>query len=196
MKAFMAIAGLLIVLGLVYALAFFGILPTQKMAEKNASLMPIFTKLHLAKAKKHVLTASASAPVSPEQQAFDSQKKKLAADQAQLAKDQAAFESEKQTAAAPGPNTPNGDTTAPIASDNVAKLNAIYATMSADDISHILAKLPDPDVIQTLTQLDEKKAGQVLTSLPVDRAARISRQMAHTEPHLQNASQTLPATAL
>ncbi len=185
MKAVMGIAGLFVVLGLVYALAFFGIIPTQKMAEKNASLMPIFTKMHLAKAKKPAKAVPAKAAVSPEQLALNAQKKKLAADQAQLDKDRAAFETEKQQAAAPAPNAVG---TAPAASDNTAKLNAIYATMAADDISHILAKLPDPDVIQTLTQLDEKKAGQVLTSLPTDRAARISRLMTHTAPRMQSAA--------
>ena len=184
MKAVLAIVA---VLGLVYALAFFGILPAQKMADKNPALAPFLTTLHLAKIKKPIKGALAAVAPSPEQQALEAGKKKLATDQAQLAKDRAAFETEKQQAAAPAPTASSNAPAAPGASDNSAKLSAIYATMSADDISHILGKLPDPDVIQALTQLDEKKAGQVLAILPVDRAARLSRLMTHPTPQMQAA---------
>jgi flagellar motility protein MotE (MotC chaperone) len=181
MKAVLAIVA---ILGIVYALAFFGILPAQKMADKNPALAHVLTTLHLAKVKKPIKGTLAATAPSPEQQALEAGKKKLAADQAQLAKDRVAFETEQQQAAAPAPaaapSTPNN-------SASSAKLSAIYATMSADDISHILGKLPDPDVIQALTQLDEKKAGQVLAILPVDRAARLSRLMTHPVPQMQAA---------
>jgi flagellar motility protein MotE (MotC chaperone) len=181
MKAVLAIIALL---GLVYALAFFGILPAQKMADKNPALAHVLTTLHLAKIKKPIKGALAAAALSPEQQALEAGKKKLAADQAQLAKDRAAFETEPQQGTAPALTA---SSSTPAASSSSAKLSAIYATMSADDISHIFSKLPDPDVIGALTQLDEKKAGQVLAILPVDRAARLSRLMTHPAPQMQAA---------
>ena len=193
MKAFLGLFGVLAVLGILYALAFFGILPVQKMADKNPSLASVLTKLHLAKVKKPMKAALAANTPSPEQQALEAAKKKLATDQSQLEKDRASFEAEKQQAAAPAATT---DPSAPTSSDSSSKLSAIYATMSADDISHILGKLPDPDVIQALTQLDEKKAGQVLAILPVDRAARLSLLMTHPVRQMQAALKPLPLKSL
>jgi len=159
-------------LGVVYGLAFFGIIPVQKMADKSPGLASTLTKLHLAKAKKPAPATPPGAAPSPEQQALDAQKKQTAADRAQLDKDRADFEAQKAQPAAP----PDGVASTPPP-DHAAKLGAIYATMSADDLARIFGKQPDPDVIQSLTQLDEKKAGQVLAALPADRAARLTRQM-------------------
>ncbi len=174
MKAVIGLFSVLALLGAVYGLAFFGIIPVQKMADKSPALAHALTSLHLAKAKKpaHGSLSPVAAP-NPEQQALDAQKKKLAADQAQLAKDRAALEAQKQQPAAPA----DGGVPPTPASGNAAKLGAIYATMSADDLSRIFGKLPDPDVIASLTQLDEKKAGQVLAALPADRAARLTQRM-------------------
>lgn len=159
-------------LGVVYGLAFFGIIPVQKMADKSPGLASTLTKLHLAKAKKPAPAAPPGAAPSPEQQALDAQKKQTAADRAQLDKDRADFEAQKAQPAAP-----LDDVASTPPPDHAAKLGAIYATMSADDLARIFGKQPDPDVIQSLAQLDEKKAGQVLAALPADRAARLTRQM-------------------
>lgn len=181
MKAIIGLLSVAALLGVVYGLAFFGIIPVQKMADKSPALASALTKLHLAKAKKSVHSLASPVPApDPEQEALDTGKKKLAADQAQLEKDRAAFEAQKQQA----PPTPDG-AAPPASSDNAAKLGAIYATMSADDLVRIFGKLPDSDVIQSLTQLDEKKAGQVLAAFPADRAARLTKQMAHTAPNRQ-----------
>ncbi len=175
--AFLSVAALL---GIVYGLAFFGIIPVQKMADKSPALASTLTMLHLAKAKKPKQAVPAGAAPDPAQIALDAQKKQLATDRAQLDKDRAAWEAQKQQAPAPADGAaPDAATTA---TDNAAKLSAIYAAMSPDDLARIFGKLPDPDVIQSLTQLDEKKAGQVLAILPADRAARIARQMSHTAP--------------
>jgi flagellar motility protein MotE (MotC chaperone) len=171
LKAVIGLLAVVALLGVVYGLAFFGILPVQKMAAKSPALASALTALHLAKPKKTVPSTPVGAAPNPEQQALDAQKKRLAADRAQLDKDRAALEAQK-----PLPSAPL-DGSAPPSSDNAARLGAIYATMSADDLARIFRKLPDPDVIQSLTQLDEKKAGKVLATLPADRAARLARQM-------------------
>ncbi len=172
MKAVIGLLSVVALLGVVYGLAFFGIIPVQKMADKSPGLASTLTKLHLAKAKKPAPAAPPGAAPSPEQQALDAQKKQTAADRAQLDKDRADFEAQKAQPAAP-----LDDVASTPPPDHAAKLGAIYATMSADDLARIFGKQPDPDVIQSLAQLDEKKAGQVLAALPADRAARLTRQM-------------------
>ena len=177
MKAVLGVFGVLALLGVVYGLAFLGVLPVQKMAGKSPALASALKALHLAKAKKPAHGASPPAAPNPERLALDAQKRKLAADQAQLEKDRAALEAKQQTPAPADGIAPSGS-----ASDNAAKLGAIYATMSADDLARIFGKLPDPDVIASLAQLDEKKAGQVLATLPADRAARLTQRMSRVSP--------------
>lgn len=188
MKAVLGIFGVLVLLGVAYGLAFLGVIPVQKIAGKSPTLASALKALHLAKAKKPARVASPAAAPDPERLALDAQKKKLAADQAQLEKDRATLEAQKQTPAPPADGD-GGASPAPV-SDNAAKLGAIYATMSADDLARIFGKLPDPDVIASLAQLDEKKAGQVLATLPADRAARLTRQMSRVT--LASASPNAP----
>jgi len=181
MKIAIPILGLLALLGVAYGLAFFGIIPAQKMADHSPGLARTLIALHLAKAKKPMLTASAkasvaSAVISPEQEALNTRKKQLADAKAALAKEQADFEAQKQ--AAPAASSP----TAAPAPDTVGKLNAIYAAMSPDDLVPLFSHLPDPDVITALMSLDEKKAGKVLAALPPTRAAHLTQKMSHPCP--------------
>ena len=180
MKIAIPVFGVIVLLGIAYGLAFFGIIPAQKMADHSPGMASALISLHLAKAKKPKLAVGKSAvpaTVSPEQEALNTQKKQLADGQAQLAKDRADFEAEKQQAAA----SPTPGSAAPPA-DSQAKLNAIYAAMSADDLVTIFTKLPDPDVITALMSLDEKKAGKVLAALPPVRAAHLTQEMSHPRP--------------
>ena len=179
MKIVLPLFGLIALLGIGYGLAFVGVIPAQKIADKSPGLAQALITLHLAKTKKPKLaakTAPTPAALSPEQEALNTQKKQLADDKAALAKEQTDFEAQKQAAAA-----------APLAStsavpNSAAKLDAIYAAMSPDDLLTIFAKLPDPDVIAALINMDEKKAGKVLAGLPPTRAARLTRQMSHPRP--------------
>ncbi len=167
MKPLIITLSILVVLGLLYGLAFFGILPAQKWADGSPALAKTLIAMHLARVKRPKPPAAAtSAAPSPEQQALASQKKQMQADRTQLAKDREAFETEKQQAAARSAAAP--------ASDGDSKLAAIYATMSPDDIARIFGKLPDKDVVDALTQMDEKKAGKILAALAPERAAKIS----------------------
>ena len=188
MKIAIPILGLLALLGIAYGLAFFGIIPAQKMADKSPKLAHTLIALHLAKAKKP-LTASgksaAPAPISPEQEALNTQKKQLADAQAKLAKDRADFAAQ-QAAPTPSPASAASPSAASPASgpapDTAGKLSAIYAAMSPDDLTTIFAKLPDPDVVSALMGLDEKKAGKVLAALPPARAAHLTQEMSHPQP--------------
>ena len=183
MKIVLLVFGLVALLGIAYGLAFVGVIPAQKMADQSPGLAQTLISLHLAKAKKPKIaqkTAPDPALVSPEQEALNGEKKQLADDKAALAKEQQDFEARKQAASAVSP--------APAAAgpNSAAKLDAIYAAMSADDMLSIFAKLPDPDVIAALVNMDEKKAGKVLAGLPPARAARLTRQMSH--PHSTSAA--------
>lgn len=170
MKAGLLIVGsIIVIVGVLYGLAFVGIIPTRKWAEKSPKMARMLAALHLA---PKVKPKKAAAAPDPALAALDAQKKQLVADRAQLDKDQAAFEDEKQKAAAPAAAS-NPNSAAPPPAPG-AKLAAIYATMSPDDLARIFIKLPDPAVASTLSHLDEKKAGKILAALPSDRAARLS----------------------
>jgi len=183
MKIAIPILGLLALLGVAYALAFFGIIPAQKMADKSPGLAHTLIAMHLAKAKKPLNAGKtavvASSVISPEQEALNTQKKQLADARATLAKEQADFEAQKQTA--PASSSAASPTAAP-APDTAGKLSAIYAAMSADDLVTIFSHLPDPDIVSALMDLDEKKAGKVLAALPPTRAAHLTQEMSHPRP--------------
>ncbi len=175
MKIVFSILGLLVLLGVLYGLAFLGVIPAQKMADKNPSLAKVLYKMHLAKTKpKAALKLAAQPKADPKQQQIQAEQAQVAADRAQLEKDKAAFEAQKQRAAA---SPPSPSKAAPSGADTNAKLSAIYATMSPDDIAKIFEKLSDAEVVQNLMPLDEKKAGKILAAMPADRAARLTRQM-------------------
>lgn len=182
MKALFSVVGLLVTLAVLYGLAFLGVIPVQKWADKSPALAKPLIAMHLAHAKrKPVLTSAAAPPPDPQQKALQDAQKQLADDRAQLAKERDAFEAEKQQVASPAPD---GSAAPPgAAADPNAKLSAIYDTMSPDDLARIFAKLPDPTVIQSLLPMDEKKAGKILAGLPPDRAARLARQMMASAPH-------------
>ena len=181
MKALLGILGLLAVLGIVYGLAFVGIIPTQKLAAKSPALAQALVALHLAKpapnATPIVGGCKPAAKASPAPQELDAEKQQIAAARTQLNKDRAALDARQQSLGAPR-RFPD----APPAPDTGAKLIALYGTMDPDDIAHIFAKLPDPLVVSTLMQMDEKKAGKVFAALPPDRAARLSEIMASHPP--------------
>lgn len=191
MKAVFGLLGLLAILGIAYGLAFFGVIPTQKMADKSPALAQALKALHLAKPKKAVAAAPPPAGgVSPAQSALNAQRKQLAADRVQLDKDRADFEAQKQAAPAPAALTQSAP------QDGSAKLDAIYAAMSPDDLARLFARQPDPDVVRALADLDEKKAGKVLAALPDARAARLAHRMAHTTLASASSASPTPRTSL
>jgi hypothetical protein len=179
MKAVYGILGLIIVVGVCYLVAFFGIIPTQKIADGSPGVGKVLVALHLAKARakpKPLMSATPPPPaVDPFQQALADGQKQLAADRAKLDANKAAFAQSKPQSS----GTQFAGTAA--RADTQAKLLAIYATMSADDLAQIMSKQSDQAAIDAIMSLDEKKAGKVLAALPTVRAARISMIMAHSE---------------
>lgn len=152
MKFVVPLLSFLVILGVVYGMAFVGILPAQKWADKNPQIAPLLRAAHLAKAPKtKPAKVAASAPARP-----------------------AAHSAPAPIAPLPVAAAPAA---VPSAPDTHAKLDAIYAAMAPDDLARIFARLPDPTVVQSLMPMDEKKAGKVLAALPDDRAARLSRLM-------------------
>ena len=110
---------------------------------------------------------------------MNAEKKQIADSKAALAKAQADFEAEQQ-AAKTAPASPAAQIAAPP--QTAAKLDAIYAAMSPDDLVTLFARLPDPAVLRALTNLDDKKAGKVLAGLPPARAARLTQEMSRPRP--------------
>ena len=175
MKVVVPILCLFVALGVVYGMAFVGILPAQKWADKNPQIAPLLRAAHLAKAPKaKPAKLAAHAPARP------------APPPAPLP---------LPAAPAPAPSAALAAALAEPAPDTHAKLDAIYAAMAPDDLARIFARLPDPTVVQILIPMDEKKAGKVLAALPDDRAARLSRLML-ASPARTVSTNTLPATAL
>ncbi len=192
MKVFIGFFVFLLILGAVYGLAFFQIIPAQKLADKNPSLLPMLKAVLLAKAKpKHKPVVAATPAETPQSIAA----KKLAADQAKLASDRAdldreraAFEQSKSQATLA--STPGDTTPAPR-----EKLVSIYTTMAPEDVAKIMEHVPDKSVLADLTLLDEKRAGKILAAMPADRAAKLSELMASQKPQ-PTAPQPHPATYL
>src|SRR5580698_4943430 len=130
MKFVFAILGLLVVLGGIWALAFFGVIPAQKIADKNASARSFLKALHLAKdppKPKVVLAQATSADDNPIKKIADA-RARVDADRAALDQERAAFEKEK--AAAPS--------TAQLPGSR-EKLISIYSTMDPDDLAQIMS---------------------------------------------------------
>jgi len=182
MKAAIGIFVFVLILGVLYGLAYVGVIPAQKIADGNPSALPILKALRLAKSKpapKPMLTAALpSPPVDPaknmaaEQASLDAEKTQLDAERSQIAASQA-------QAAAPQ--------TGSLGADQHQKLIGIYSTMGPDDLANILAHISDREAVQDLASLDEKKAGKVLAALPPARAARLSELMTGVTPPTQSA---------
>jgi flagellar motility protein MotE (MotC chaperone) len=184
---------LLLLLGAVYGLAFFQIIPAQKLADKNPQLLSILKTVRLAKDKPKPKPVAVAAPVEPPQNVaakkLAAERAKLASDRAQLEQERAAFEQSRSKATVTAASTDN-DAASPR-----DKLISIYATMSPEDVAKILEHVPDRSVLQDLVLLDEKRAGKILAAMPADRAAKLSELMAAQKPPTTVAT-THPATYL
>jgi len=174
-KIVVPILCILVALGVVYGMAFTGILPAQKWADKNPQIAPLLRAAHLAKASKpKPVKTAAAVPAKP------------APPPVPLP---------LSTTPLPLPAPAMAAVPSAPAPDTHAKLDAIYAAMAPDDLARIFAKLPDPTVVQSLMPMDEKKAGKVLAALPDDRAARLSRLML-ASPARTASTNPAPASSL
>ena len=170
MKAVIGALGFVALLGVIYGLAFVGIIPVKSLAKKSPALASALSALHLAKAPQAKAASLPAAAPDPALAALDAQKKQLADAHAQLDKDRAAFEAQKQTAPA-APDTAAARTARPSWRRSMRRCPP--TTWPA-----FWASCPTPKWSGSLAMLDEKKAGQVLAALPDDRAARLTRRLA------------------
>jgi flagellar motility protein MotE (MotC chaperone) len=193
MKVAYIIVGLVLVLTIAYALAFVGIIPAQKIANKNAAARGVLKALHLAKDPPKPKAVVAQATPSQDENPIAkiaSERAQLDTDRAALDADKAAFETEKAKAA------PASDRAGTAQAGDRDKLISIYRTMDPDDVAKIMAHIPDKSALADLQLMDEKKAGKVLAALPADRAAKLSELMAAPAPTTPAAAPPAPKTAL
>ncbi|HEX5323143.1 MAG TPA: hypothetical protein VFW40_05100 [Capsulimonadaceae bacterium] len=190
MKIVIALVGVLLLVGVVWALAFFQVIPAQRMADKSPGLASVLIALHVAKHKpkanpKPVVAKAAPAPdpLASEKAALDAQKQQLDQEKAALDKKLA------QTAGGQA----GGSASEPPPGDTSPKLISIYTTMKSDDIARIFAKLPDSAVVDALNQLDDRQAGKILAALPDARAAKITALMNHMKAPQPGPSSTATA---
>lgn len=187
MKIVIVIVALLVMLlGMAWVLAYFQVVPAQKMANKTPAIRPILVALRVAKMPKakHKPKAStiASATVPPpspaaEQASLDSEKSQLDTEKQQLDAEKAVLD--KKLGAGAASTAGAGDAPAP---QTDPKVISIYSTMKADKLALIFAKLPDSAVAGALEQLDDRQAGKVLAALPNGRAAKLTVLMSHLQP--------------
>ena len=184
MKALLAIVGVAVVLGVVYALAFVGVIPVARIASNNSGAAKILIALKLYHRPKPKVAAAPAAPLVPAPDPLASDRRALAAERAQL-------DQEKAQLAQRTPGT-TGDATS-------TKMSAIYDTMKPAEIAPIFARLSDAQVCDALVKMDEQKAGKVLVALPPDRAAKLTILMNRTTatgPQMAQQTPSSPATSV
>ena len=178
---------LVMLIGMAWVLAYFQVIPAQRMADKTPMLRPILVGLRVAKAPakkkpKPSSTAKASTPAplsrAAEQASLAAEKEALATEKEQVDAEKAVLD--KKLASAAAPTDLAGGAPAEQAAD--PKVISIYSTMKADQLAAIFAKLPDSAVAEALEQLDDRQAGKVLAALPNDRAAKLTVLMGHLKP--------------
>ena len=181
------VVALVMLLGMAWVLAYFQVIPAQKMADKTPALAPILVGLHVAKARAKpnaaAVAAQAGSPAPPspaaQQSSLDAEKEALAAEKEQLDAQKAVLARKLASAE----NTADdGPTSVGDGSGTDPKVISIYSTMKADQLALIFAKLPDSAVADALEQLDDRQAGKVLAALPNDRAAKLTVLMSHLKP--------------
>ncbi|MDR3710571.1 MAG: hypothetical protein P4L33_19905 [Capsulimonadaceae bacterium] len=184
MKALLAILGVLVVLGVTYALAFFGVIPVARMAAHNAGAAKVFVALKLYHApKSKAAMSNALAPLVPAPDPLAADRQALDAERIQLAQQKAALD--KKAA--------GGDTTGgPVTTSS--KMSAIYDTMKPAEIAGIFEKLPDDQVCDALIHMDEQKAGKVLVALPQNRAAKLTIMMNRATANGPQTGQQAPSS--
>jgi hypothetical protein len=166
---------LLLLAGVAYGLAKFGVLPVRSLAKKNPALGSMLRIVGLDSPKlPAVQVQTAPAADSPQ----DTEKKALAAQRVQLEKERTAFEAQKNAPAKPAQGKPD-DPTTPSDPRELARLASVYEQMPPEAVTRIFAKLPDTQVIALLRRMEEKQVAQILAIVPPDRAAHFTLTLAH-----------------
>jgi len=151
---------LLVLLGLPYALAKFGVIPVGKLTAKNPTAAKVARTLGLL----------------PRQQAEKADTK--------------ASEPPVQTTPAPPVVRPAPPPTQSVpppaaaqsashqdASRQVGWLAKVYENMEPEEAVRILERMSDREVIPLLRRMKQRQVAQILALLPPDRAARLSKTL-------------------
>ena len=142
MKIAIPILGLLACFGIAYALAFFGVLPVQKMADKSPGFAHTLIALHLAKAKKQAASSPASTP-SPA-----------------AASSPTVLSSPLAQAAAPAPDTA-GKLSAIYAAMSADDLVTIFSKLPDPDVVSALMDLDEKKAGKVLAALPPARAAHL-----------------------------------
>jgi flagellar motility protein MotE (MotC chaperone) len=163
---------LMLVLGTVYGLAKFNVIPAQKMGERTPAVRAVLRSIGLYRPRPRVASAKLNSipdPLAAEKQALQAQRDALKQEQAdweaqQQAKQKATEKTRATAAAVAAASDPK----------QLLRLASIYEQMSPDAVNKIFAKLPDAQVIELLRRMDEKQAGAILAGVTPERAARLT----------------------
>lgn len=179
--ALAVILPLMVILGVVYGLAKFGVLPARKYAQKNNAMGKALRMIGLGSPRLPARQVNMPAPVDP----LAAEKKALAAERDALTKERAALQAQPAQPAALHNASDTKDAasaTAPPDPKEVARLASVYEQMSPDALKKIFDKLPDDQVIALLRRMDEKQVAEFLALETPERAARLTITLSHPAP--------------
>ncbi len=216
MKVVIPVTIVVVILSFVYGLGMFGVLPTQKWADKSPAAARILVAIKLAHAptaKKVQIAAAPPAlpatqsdppPAAPAANTTDAQ---LASEKTDLNAEKQQIDQEKHlldqklhglgtSASASSSSTQPGAPAIPADSLHpvpiAPKLVDIYNTMSSDDLARMFLKQPDSAVVSALLQMDDRQSGKVLAAMPAERVVRVTALMSQYSADTQAQASTAP----
>jgi len=159
-RLLMILLVLLMLLGVPYALAKFGVIPVGKLTEKNPALAKVARTLGLLPRQQTVKADSKaphpSLPAPPAQPSF-------------------------RPAPAPSQSLPAPPATSSSSPDDTSRqigwLAKVYENMEPEEAVPILERMSDREVIPLLRRMKQRQVAQILALLPPDRAARLSKTL-------------------
>ena len=151
---------LLVLLGVPYALAKFGVIPVGKLTTKNPTAAKVAQMLGLLPRQQTVKAdtkaSEPSAPTSPSPPTVPPARRP----------------SQNPPPSVPAPALPQDD-----ASRQVGWLAKVYENMEPEEAVRILERMSDREVIPLLRRMKQRQVAQILALLPPDRAARLSKTL-------------------
>ena len=184
--------GLLAVLGIVYGLAFVGIIPTQKLAAKSPALGKALIALHLAKPDAEGRPAAAATPAAKAPPRAAGTGRREAADRGRSGRSWTRTRP-RWTPSSSRRSPPRPGHAAPPAPDTGAKLIALYGTMAPDDLAPHLRQAARP-VRDQDADADGREKGRQGPRRPAARSRR-PPQRDHDVSRAVHAASTAAAPA-
>jgi flagellar motility protein MotE (MotC chaperone) len=181
-----AIVPIVVILALGYGLARFGILPVDKIAEKNGSLGSALKAVGLYEPHHgSIKVSAASDPLAGE-------KKALQAQRDELNQERSAMETQADKRRQDEQKQRDAESAALPDAKSLARLATIYESMQPAVVDKIFAKLPNSEMIAILRRMDEKKVAEYLAAAAPERAARITLELARPAPEPASGAHATP----